>query len=116
MTKQWPQFSLRSLLIALSLAAVALAIYLQRPTSALLVDLADDGSIQIEGRLIDRDTLGDRLKSELNYRKIWLTDCDVQIQADEKYSEIHTVIELIQGAGIENITLAFGQDKVIFKK
>lgn len=110
-TQQWRQFSLRFMMTVLSVVAIGLAIWLQRPSPDLVIDLATGGSMQIEGRLVEQETLGDHLKSESDYRKIWLTDCQLQIRADAdtKTSELQNVIELAQSVGIEEISIAINQ-------
>lgn len=106
MTRRWFQFNLRFLIALLSIAAIGLAVWSQRPSPHLVVEFDADGSIAIGGRSIEHVAMGDELKSESEYRKMWFTDCAVRICADSDVlaSAVQEVVDAAASAGIVDIT------------
>ena len=108
MTRRWFQFNLRFLIALLSIAAIGLAVWSQRPSPYLVVELDADGSLSIGGRLIEHVAMGDELKSESEseYRKMWFTDCAVRICADSDVlaAAVQEVVDATASAGTVDIT------------
>ena len=101
------QFSLRSVFFAVSVCALFLLLWRNRPPPTLRVELTAQGTTFVDDDEIKRSSLRARIDREALVRRIWRVEPVMILRADASVSQqdFVEVITMSQRAGIQKTTL-----------
>ena len=77
------------------LSALAVSIWLIRPTGELRIEIRPNGAIQLNGKLTQRKGLVNQLSEELRWHELWRKECGVVVAAGDSTS-YKSFVELIR--------------------
>ena len=96
------------MLVVLSITAIALAIWCQRPSPDIAIHIDLDGSPSINGETSSLAAMEETLVSESNYRKRWHTECRITIHAPPslKMAVVTKVVDIVNRIGADEILIS----------
>ena len=102
------RFSIRSLLFATILSALAVSIWV-RPSGKLWLEIRPNGTIELNGKFVQRKSLANQLSEELRRHELWRKECEVVIATGDSTS-FKSVVKLREDVlvaldGFENYLL-----------
>lgn len=100
-----PQFSIRTLFYLVSACALLLLAWRMRPSHIVRVEIAQNGSVLIQGDEVPITAISGRLNYERFLRTMWLMDAELMVSAHRNVShnDVRTAIDSAQQAGFQRL-------------
>ena len=101
------RLTIRALLFVTAIAAIAATVWINRPRDTVLVKVDDSGTIFVDDTAVRKGALTKLLTSKQRWFATWGKEMEVVIAAvgSTPTTTITEIIENVDAAGVENVTL-----------
>ena len=101
------QVSVRTLLLLTTLSAIAISIWLCRPTGEVVLNVDESGAVTVDDKSTSASQIAGRLKSKLQWHNLWLTECELVMMpaSTTPTSSINKIVKSASELGFEKMVL-----------
>ena len=112
-TTRRSQITIRTLLLVTFLSAVAVVVWLNRPSGQLAIEITQDGVILLDGQATQHESLRRNLNLTSSWHNLWRKNCKVTIFAklDTPRSVISEIVDDARSAGLQVLSVSYPPDK-----